>query len=690
MGTKIFWCLLLLLCGAAQAQTQSILPNGMTQFEDGNGAPYAGGHVYMYVPGTTTPKATYQDPYGKIPNQNPVTLDANGRALLWGNGLYRQVLQDLNGVTVWDQQTLAGGGSTSVGTAGVDQYLVTASPYNAKCDGVTDDTAAIQSAINAAQTAGGGEVLIPVTASGCYLVGTLSITHSGITISGSVEKGTPRFPSTASPGAVLTFANGSADDIDVGFQTPEADGVAIRDLFINHSGKTGGTAISWQNVGYPTIENVFENNCFNGVWWNRVNNAVINHSVVECTVNGNAFALKYYTTFSRSDVLTINDTVVNDQNAPAVGFEWDGASNSVRSNNFSILKTSGPAFKIDNTSGATAGGQYPQFGYFNDLEIDGIKATAMQINSGNYISFVNSIVDSTADTNTGDRVVAINPDLTGGVTRGINFIGTTIENGPGQCLYDDQKNSVISGSQFYSCPYSATGPADAVIELGADTNGINITGNTIGYMFGQAISPNANAVRIDSGAARVILGSNDYTLANSPTNAAISNGTSGTVVLSAGGIDSDGSLFGPAETYGGAGGTNELFVKNPSIAANTKAQISVSTGTTNAYALVSQNDGGVLTGQFGCGSGDSNGCTFMAGAGPATLSASAGDVILSPQSAGAVQFANAGSFAVNGSGATTLGSNGPGTTAGNPSKWLLIKDNGGGKYLIPVWLCGGC
>ena len=69
---------------AAHAQTQAILPNGMTQFSDGNGAPYAGGRVYMYTPFTTTPKTTYQDPNGATPNQNPITLDANGRAIVWG------------------------------------------------------------------------------------------------------------------------------------------------------------------------------------------------------------------------------------------------------------------------------------------------------------------------------------------------------------------------------------------------------------------------------------------------------------------------------------------------------------------------------------------------------------------------------------------------------------------------------
>ena len=90
---------------AAHAQTAAILPNAMTQFADGNGAPYAGGRVFFYIPATTTPKQTWQDPNQIVPNTNPVVLDANGRGIIWGNGLYREILQDQFGNTIWDQIT---------------------------------------------------------------------------------------------------------------------------------------------------------------------------------------------------------------------------------------------------------------------------------------------------------------------------------------------------------------------------------------------------------------------------------------------------------------------------------------------------------------------------------------------------------------------------------------------------------
>lgn len=83
----------------------ALLPNAEQQFIDGNGQPYAGGSVYFYVPGSSTPKNTWQDPAGTILNTNPVVLDASGRAIIYGEGDYRQVLFDSLGNEVWDQVT---------------------------------------------------------------------------------------------------------------------------------------------------------------------------------------------------------------------------------------------------------------------------------------------------------------------------------------------------------------------------------------------------------------------------------------------------------------------------------------------------------------------------------------------------------------------------------------------------------
>lgn len=82
-----------------------ILPNAKSQFIDANGLPLASGTVGFYSPGTLNPKPTYQDAAGTIANTNPVQLDSRGQALIWGSGVYRQIVQDASGVTIWDQVT---------------------------------------------------------------------------------------------------------------------------------------------------------------------------------------------------------------------------------------------------------------------------------------------------------------------------------------------------------------------------------------------------------------------------------------------------------------------------------------------------------------------------------------------------------------------------------------------------------
>mgnify|MGYP003333308969 CR=1 FL=1 len=49
------------------------------QYFDNNGLPLAGGLIYTYQAGTSTPLATYTDNGGTIANANPIVLDSAGR-----------------------------------------------------------------------------------------------------------------------------------------------------------------------------------------------------------------------------------------------------------------------------------------------------------------------------------------------------------------------------------------------------------------------------------------------------------------------------------------------------------------------------------------------------------------------------------------------------------------------------------
>lgn len=102
------------------AHAAALLPNGEQTFLDANGDPLASGDVYFYIPTTSTPKDTWQDPNQTSLNTNPVHLDSAGRAIIYGSGSYRQVVKDVDGNTIWDQLTADPSGTSSSwgGTSG--------------------------------------------------------------------------------------------------------------------------------------------------------------------------------------------------------------------------------------------------------------------------------------------------------------------------------------------------------------------------------------------------------------------------------------------------------------------------------------------------------------------------------------------------------------------------------------------
>jgi hypothetical protein len=102
----------------------ALLQNGKQQFIDINGKPLVGGLVYFYIPNTLTPKNTWKDAALTILNTNPVVADSRGQAVIYGAGIYRQILKAANGNTIWDQPVSTGG------SGGYGQTItVSDSPY---------------------------------------------------------------------------------------------------------------------------------------------------------------------------------------------------------------------------------------------------------------------------------------------------------------------------------------------------------------------------------------------------------------------------------------------------------------------------------------------------------------------------------------------------------------------------------
>ena len=89
------------------------------QFFNDSGVPLAGGLLYTYEAGTTTPLATYTSATGNTYNSNPIVLNAAGRVSeeVWliNNNSYKFLLKDSNNVQIWSMDNLTG--IASVGQA---------------------------------------------------------------------------------------------------------------------------------------------------------------------------------------------------------------------------------------------------------------------------------------------------------------------------------------------------------------------------------------------------------------------------------------------------------------------------------------------------------------------------------------------------------------------------------------------
>lgn len=177
--------------------TVNLAPLAKLRFVDNNGVPLAGGKVFTYTAGTTTKQATYTDSTGATPNANPVILDSRGEASIWLDQTlaYKIVLspstdtdpptaaiwtQDgipaSNGLVLFLVQLASSVGASLIGfiqsgigailrnlqdkireTVDVADYL----PIGYVRDGSVDYHVAIQAAISALFTAGGGTLHFP-------------------------------------------------------------------------------------------------------------------------------------------------------------------------------------------------------------------------------------------------------------------------------------------------------------------------------------------------------------------------------------------------------------------------------------------------------------------------------------------------------------------------------------------------
>ena len=103
----------------------TVAPAAQKYFDSDGITPLASGKVYTYSAGTTTPLATYSDAAGSTPNANPITLDANGQALIYvtAGTAYDFVIKRSDGTQVGVTQRVKADGGDSPAHGSCDILL---------------------------------------------------------------------------------------------------------------------------------------------------------------------------------------------------------------------------------------------------------------------------------------------------------------------------------------------------------------------------------------------------------------------------------------------------------------------------------------------------------------------------------------------------------------------------------------
>jgi hypothetical protein len=118
----------------------SPLAGAGAQFFDGAGAPLAGGKIFTYTAGTTTPEATYTSISGATAHTNPIVLDSEGRvpAEIWltESVSYKFVLETAASVQIGTYDDLSGINDLTV--SGISWANVSGTPTTLAGYGITD------------------------------------------------------------------------------------------------------------------------------------------------------------------------------------------------------------------------------------------------------------------------------------------------------------------------------------------------------------------------------------------------------------------------------------------------------------------------------------------------------------------------------------------------------------------------
>lgn len=290
--------------------------------------------ITVYERGTLTLANIYSDNSGTV-QANPFTASNTGYWFFYGSGRF--------------DVRLSNGGILSPFTLGDIklQDIINVQDYGARCDGITDDTVAIQSAINAG-SARQSQVNFPggvCLASSLNLLGTLRLSGQGP--QSSILK---QYPNSGTSNQPFITAHNIVD--------VSLDQLAIDGNYTQQSA-TNVNAISLINVTNFSADHVqFSNisgSAIFGYGWNnfRVSNSLfINYGYTSVTFpNVGAIQMDYNSATTTSSNLQIFDNIIDGSGAHVGGVKLNGDSTHI----FSYIEVGRNIVTVGDANALTGG-----------------------------------------------------------------------------------------------------------------------------------------------------------------------------------------------------------------------------------------------------------------------------------------------------------------------------------------------
>ncbi|MEM6533920.1 MAG: hypothetical protein AAF654_14965 [Myxococcota bacterium] len=135
----------------------STQPNFIETILDTNGNPVPGARISYFEAGTTTPLATFSDSSLDTPNTNPIVTDGNGRygPVYWqSDKSYKVRVADASDVILYEVDNLSPLARAGQSSGETSSSALAATPleFGAAADGLVDDAAPLQSALDAGRS----------------------------------------------------------------------------------------------------------------------------------------------------------------------------------------------------------------------------------------------------------------------------------------------------------------------------------------------------------------------------------------------------------------------------------------------------------------------------------------------------------------------------------------------------------